>query len=99
MLELVGRPAFMRFLFTVAQKAGIAASAYGSNLDTSSMDGRRSLGIDILAMADEAMPVRDVSRSPFNALGAAIAAMNEATPMETSDEAEDDLQEDEHLAR
>ncbi len=99
MLELVGRPAFMRFLFTVAQKAGIAASAYGSNLDTSSMDGRRSLGIDILARAGEGRPGRDGSRSPVSGRGAARAAMNEATPMETSDEAEDDLQEDEHLAR
>ena len=33
MLWLMGRPEFLRFLFTVAEKAGIASAAYGSNLE------------------------------------------------------------------
>lgn len=85
MLELMGYPAFRRFLFTVAQRAGIAASAYGSNIDTSSSDGRRSLGIEILEIADKAMPVRDPSIQPFNALGAAISEISRLDPLQTGD--------------
>lgn len=89
---LMGRPEFRRFLFTVAEKAGIASAAYGSNLDTSSFDGRRSLGIDILRMADDVLPVRNPALSPFNALGLAINEVSRFTTQEGSDDAEEDDQ-------
>jgi hypothetical protein len=99
MLWLMGRPEFLRFLFTVAEKAGIASAAYGSNLDTSSFDGRRSLGIDILRMADDVLPVRNPALSPFNALGLAISEVSRFTTQEGSDDAEEDDQPDYSPAR
>ena len=93
MLWLMGRPEFLRFLFTVAEKAGIASAAYGSNLDTSSFDGRRSLGIDILRMADDVLPVRNPALSPFSALGLAINEVSRFN-QEGSDDAEEDDQSD-----
>lgn len=89
---LLSRPEFLRFLFTMAQKANIAGAAYGSNLDTSSFDGRRSLGIDMLQLADAALPVRDPALAPFNVLGLAIEAASRFTTQEGSDDAEEDDQ-------
>lgn len=89
MLELVGRPAFLRFLFTFAQKAGIGASSLGNGLDASTNEGRRALGLDILNMADRALPGRVPSMEPFSVLGAAIAAMQEVQQAEGDDNAED----------
>lgn len=94
MLWLMGRPEFLRFLFTLAEKAGIGSAAYGSNLDTSSFDGRRSLGIDILRMADDALPVRNPALSPFTALGLAISEVSRFTTQEGSDDAQEDDQSD-----
>lgn len=98
MLWLMGRPEFLRFLFTLAEKAGIASAAYGSNLDTSSVDGRRSLGIDILRMADDVLPVRNPALSPFTALGMAIHEVSRFH-QEGSDDAEEDDQSDYTPAR
>jgi hypothetical protein len=91
MLELMGYPAFRRFLFTIAERSGIAASAYGSNIDTSKADGRRSLGIEILEMAERGLPVRDETRSPFNALGVAITEISRLQPQATGADDEDDI--------
>ena len=73
MIELAGYPAFWRFLFTVAQRSGIGGSTYGTNLDTSQAEGRRSLRIEILRLADDGLSVRDPAASPFNALARATS--------------------------
>lgn len=84
MLELSGYPAFRRFLFTVAQRSGICATTHGTEFDASSYEGRRSLGIEILRMVDEALPVRIAEHAPFNALALAIAEVStlQTAPME-----------------
>lgn len=92
MLWLMTKPEFLRFLFTVAEKASICGAAYGSNLDTSSFDGRRSLGIEILRMADDALPVRNPALSPFTALGLAINEVSRFHTQEGSDDAKEDDQ-------
>lgn len=73
LLELVGYPAFRRLLFTIAQRSGIGGTTYGTDLDASTFEGRRSLGLEILRLVDEALPVRIPEHSPFNALALAIA--------------------------
>lgn len=61
-------PEFRRFLFfTVAQKSGIAQIANGDDSATF-YNGRRSLGLEILIEADEALSVRDPANAPFAAL-------------------------------
>ena len=91
MLELVGLPAFRRFLFTVAQRSGICATTHGTDLDASAYEGRRSLGIEILRMADEALPVRIAEHAPFNVLALAIAEVSTlaTAPMEEANVEED----------
>ncbi len=58
MAELLALPAFRRFLFRSIQSAGILAAttngAVGRNLDW--IEGRRSLGFDILREADSGQP-------------------------------------------
>lgn len=90
MLELSGYPAFRRFLFTVAQRSGIGGSTHGTDLDASAYEGRRSLGLEILRMVDEALPVRIAENAPFNALALAIAEVSTlaTAPMEEDDDAE-----------
>ncbi len=88
MLQLMGYPAFHRFLFTVMQRSGIAGVAFGTEVATSYHEGRRSLGIDILRMADDALVVRSPDGLPFAAMSVAInEAMRSQTPVETSDDA------------
>lgn len=93
MLELVGYPAFLRFLFVVAQKAGIGGSSLGTAMDASTYEGRRSLGLDLLTLADRALPGRIASIEPFSALGMAIAAAGQVKQAEgDSDEEEQDFE-------
>lgn len=68
MEKLMLLPEFRRFLFTVAQKSGIAAVADSTVGATSYYDGRRSLGLEILIEADETLSVRDPANAPFAAL-------------------------------
>ena len=59
MAELLALPSFRRFLFRSIQSAGILGTATngadGRNLDW--IEGRRSLGFDILREADSGQPV------------------------------------------
>lgn len=90
MLELIGYPAFQRFLFTVAQKAGIGGVSFGTAIDASTFEGRRALGLEILTLADRALPGRIASMEPFSALGLAIVAAGKVK------QAEGDEDEEEH---
>jgi hypothetical protein len=99
MVELMGHRAFHRFLFTVMQRSGIAGVAFGTEVATSYHEGRRSLGIDILRMADDALVVRFPDGLPFAAMSLAINEAMRSQPVETTDNAtappnEDDLDDD-----
>lgn len=65
-LKLMDTPVFRRFLFSLIQSAGIfdatANSSDGRNLY---LEGRRSLGLDILRSMDEAQPVQSTSGIPI----------------------------------
>lgn len=87
MIELMGHKAFHRFLFTVMQRSGIAGVAFGTEVATSYHEGRRSLGIDILRLADAALVVRTPDGQPFAAMALAIAEVMRSQPVETSDNA------------
>lgn len=94
LLELVGYPAFRRFLFTIAQKSGICGTTYGTDIDASIFEGRRSLGIEIFRLVDEALPVRVPESSPFNALALAIAeaqTLQLATMEDRTNETQNDM--------
>ena len=65
---LLNLPEFRRFLFfTVAQKSGMASVANGDG-DATFYNGRRSLGLEILIEADEALSARDPANAPFTVL-------------------------------
>lgn len=84
---LMALPAFHRFLFTIMVRSGISAVAYGTEVATSYSEGRRSLGIDILRMADNALAVRTPDGLPFAAMSVAIAEAMRSQPLETSTDA------------
>ena len=88
MLELMGYKCFHRFLFTVMQRSGISAVAYGTEVATSYHEGRRSLGIDILRLADDALSVRSPDGQPFAAMSIAIAEAMRSLTQETETNAE-----------
>lgn len=57
MAQLLVLPAFRRFLWRVSRDAGILQSAYGTDgRDLAFREGRRSLGFDILRMAEDGQP-------------------------------------------
>lgn len=87
MVELMGYRAFHRFLFTVMQRSGMAGVAFGTEVATSYHEGRRSLGIDILRMADGALVVRAPDGQPFAAMSIAINEAMRSQPVETTDNA------------
>lgn len=98
MLELMGYSAFHRFLYTIIVRSGISASsAYGSEVATSYHEGRRSLGIDILRLADDALTVHAPDGLPLAAMQIAIAeAMRSQTQEDkdadpNTDETDDDF--------
>ncbi len=73
---LLNRSEFKTFLFTAIQSAGILDAANGHtgrNLDY--LEGRRSLGFDLLRLADEGQPA--ALRTP-NALATLNAVILEA---------------------
>ena len=56
--DLLERPQFKRFLFRVIQKAGIFNSTTnGSDGRNLVLEGRRTLGLEILAEVDGAQPI------------------------------------------
>lgn len=87
MIELMGYRAFHRFLFTIMQRSGMAGVAFGTEVATSYHEGRRSLGIDILRLADTALVVRTPDGNPFGAISIAIAEVMRSQPVETSTDA------------
>lgn len=102
MVELMGHRAFHRFLFTMMQRSGIAGVAFGTEVATSYHEGRRSLGIDILRMADDALVVRVPDGQPFAAMSIAINEAMRSQPVETTDNATappDDIDLDDDDAR
>lgn len=94
MLDLMARPTFHRFLFAVMQRSGIAGTSFGTEVATSYHEGRRSLGIDILRLADEALAVRISDGLPFAAMSIAIAEAMRSQPVETSTNATSDDDDD-----
>jgi len=73
---LLERPEFRRFLFTAIQQAGIFDAANGQEgRDLNWIEGRRSLGFDLLRWADEGQP--EALRTP-NALATLNAIILEA---------------------
>jgi len=87
MVELMGYAAFRRFLFTIMTRSGMAAASYGTEVATSYAEGRRSLGIDILRLADSALPVKSPDGLPFAAIGIAISEGLHSQPQEPDDNA------------
>lgn len=66
MRELMRLPAFNRFLFRVIQKATIfGATTDGSDGRNLIREGRRQLGLEVLAEADEAQPVQSPDGIPL----------------------------------
>lgn len=88
MRDLMARPAFHRFLFTIMQRSGISTSVYGSEVAASYAEGRRSLGIEILQMADEALSVRLPDGPPFAAMHIALTEALRSSTQEQDDEAD-----------
>ena len=76
---LLERPEFRRFLFTAIQSAGLLGHHAPANgqlgSDLGHFEGRRSLGFELLSMADLGQP--EPLRSP-NALATLDAALREA---------------------
>lgn len=76
---LMDRPEFRRFLYLAIQKAGILSHEAPANgqlgRDLGHFEGRRSLGFELLQMADLGQP--DPLRTP-EALGTISAALIEA---------------------
>jgi hypothetical protein len=63
--DLLERPQFRRFLLRVIQLAGIyEATANGSAERTFFLNGRRSLGLDILREVDAAQPIPAPTSTP-----------------------------------
>ena len=87
MAHLVNLPQFLRFLFRIASKSGIAAVSTGSEGATSYHDGRRSLGLELLSEADAVLAVRDPAMSPFTILA---MATNEQHKLLSQEAMEDD---------
>lgn len=86
MVELMGLAAFHRFLFTIWQRSGICAVAYGTETATSFSEGRRSLGIDIFRLADVALSVRSNDGMPIAAISIAISEGLRSQTQEPDDE-------------
>ncbi len=81
---LMTRPEFRRFLFTAIQSAEILSAANGHsgrNLDF--IEGRRSLGFELLRMADEGQPAALRTPNALATLNAVILeTINTPAPKE-----------------
>lgn len=63
--DLMTRPAFRRFLYRAIQNAGLwSATANGSDGRNLFLEGRRSLGLEILREVDEAQPAQFPDGTP-----------------------------------
>ncbi len=62
---LMERPEFRRFLFSVIQSCGFFSATNGSDPVTSFAEGRRSLGLDILATVETGQPAEHPDRIPI----------------------------------
>lgn len=70
---LMGRAEFRRWLFTAIQTAGIFDAANGQQgRDLNWIEGRRSLGFELLRMADEGQPEQLRTPSALATLNAVI---------------------------
>lgn len=56
--ELLGSPAFLRFIFTVIGNSGYYQLSYrrGSTHDTAYLEGRRSLGLELMTRLQKVRP-------------------------------------------
>lgn len=91
---LIGRPEFRRFLFVAIQSAGLLhhhTSADGRlGRDLNFLEGRRSLGLDLLQMADAGQPEPLRTPTAIATLDAAIReAMNPPNPKDRKRERTD----------
>ena len=70
---LLNRPEFRRWLFTAIQTAGIFDAANGHDgRDLNWIEGRRSLGFELLRMADEGQPEQLRTANALATLNAVI---------------------------
>jgi len=90
MRELMGYAAFRRFLFTMMGRSGISSVAYGSEVATSYSEGRRSLGIEMLRLADETLSVKTTDGFPFAAMAFITNEALRSQPQEQTDHDQDD---------
>lgn len=89
---LLDQPEFRRFLFTAIQQAGIFDAANGhEGRDLNWIEGRRSLGFDLLRWADEGQP--QALRTP-EALATINAIILEAMDTPRKDKANHDRYDD-----
>lgn len=87
MVELLGYPAFGRFLFRIALASDMFGSASGTeDRHLRHAEGRRSLGLDIFRMADDALSAAHPSGLPITVLS---MVMREASPTPIEGSADD----------
>lgn len=78
---LLETPAFRRWLFSLIQTSGILeATANGSDGRNLYLEGRRSLGLDLLRDLDAAQPVQSPSGLPVLTLIQTLRESVQATP-------------------
>ena len=65
--QLVEVAAFRRFLFRIVESAGIAVPAVKDDMSLR-LEGRRSLGLEILGWVEGVLPHTTGSRQPLSAL-------------------------------
>lgn len=81
--DLIERPGFRRFLFRAIQTAGIFdATANGSDGRNLYLEGRRSLGLELLREVDAAQPVPSPSGIPILTLIQVLREEAQSTPQE-----------------
>lgn len=80
---LIEHPAFRRFLVDVIQRCGLfSATANGSDGRNLYLEGRRSLGLEVLEMMDEVQPVQNPSGIPVLTLIQLLREAAQGTPKE-----------------
>jgi len=85
LIDLIGKPGFLRFLFRTIQSSGIFdATANGSDGRNLYLEGRRSLGLQILREVDEAQPVPSPSGIPILTLIQVLREEAQSNPRETT---------------
>jgi hypothetical protein len=83
LVDLLARPQFRRFLFRAIQLSGIFdATANGTDERTRFLEGRRSLGLDILRDVDGAQPVQSPGGIPILTLLQVLREGAQSSPQE-----------------